>query len=745
MADSSFPRSKKGRKWGKQIKFWKSEQLGVGADEGLVRSRLTTDEDDEEARVISTSLSSQYSSAQSSAGSPSNGLAESWSFQDAFASVVQSIEEATLDAQLLREDAQQAIADVVASFEHNSEDEGNSLAGESHHSVGIEGDQITASNGYNSTTQEPNVLNRRQSTANESVDEIARAVHAANGAVIFSQSKSTVSGQGSKSVNSIRSCHNSKTSRNSSLVSSSLHSTEDLSSRVQLVTEFNQVDDTKEQDQNPISRIRSFGSGSLQSFLAGRKKKEKSDSVKKKKGKVFGGSRAKSRAGVDQSGSKNRDSSHSTSTSSVTHEPVVPREGDSALDASIPTMRQKIRREAIVREMMEEDNTSLSVDDTYDETLETYDGTLATDTVESTGGAESDHDIAFQCMEQFGFMFSCDGICQKKLTDTRDVSRGEDVPTGDQSCCGTAAIFGAHQEETLEDITDVQTIETYDDGTLENGTYDDETDDATFDSGTYDDGTCNGTFDNGTFDGTFDNGTYDGTCDTSTDNGTFDMGTLEGASLGTNDDTFDDTLETATDADTFEETLNDESFGYEGDSVLGRQPNSNGRIRSDKSEASSLADQSHIYMMMTKIRREKRQIPKEISEKTAGDCEAGAGYFQRSASACDGKKSHVAIPGNRKKASKVNQEKGILCRIQVSPTSWSETYVESDPTKTNSNHTSIQKQWLRAIGQYIHKQDDEDSSSLSRYSRSKLKRRVAAEEALKRMRLEATRKKKLNR
>lgn len=727
MVNPSVPGSK-GRNWGKKVKFWKHQRVRTSTDrpDG---STLIANEYDDQSGGVGASTSSQYSSAESLSKESSESppaIKISWSFPGALVGVVQSIEEATEDAKLFGDNAQQAIADVVKSFDYSSGEEGkDSLAGETHYGVAMN-DHVSVPMSPNCTLEVSDILNRQQSSANESVDEIARAVRTANRAV---QSKSIASSHGTianKSVNSNCSGHNSRASRKSGRpskgssrsISHSSQTTEELSPSVQLVTEFSVADDIDDQDrqsrapdygeesQSILPRTRSVGSSSLWSSLVGHKKKGISESDKMSRTKLFGGKRANYNSGADHS-SMNHDSSTSTAISSVTqgaHPDIVSRD----------VSRQKVRREAIVRELVDDDNTSQSFDETYDGTIETYDGTLdtyddtlATPPVGTTGGGEGNQNATSQLLEHFGSMFCCVGLCgQKKLAQARHVETNED-----RSCFGATQIFS---------------------------------DDGTFDNDTHGDGTYNGTLDNGTYDGTDDNGTYDGTFDGTydhgfTENGTVETGTHECDSFGTYDETFDGTLETATDDDTFNDTVNAESCGYEANNSPGRQIKFTGESTSDRSEVSSLADQSHIYMMMTNSRREKSEIPKEISKKPSGAHKTDARSFRRAVSAFNSFKTVVSNTGDRKSSSK-HLDRGILARIQVSPTSRSEPHIADEPKTTNpiSASASIQKEWLRAIGDCIHKQGD-DTSKITRYSRGTMTRRAAAEEALKRIRRNATR------
>jgi len=741
MATSS-PSRNKGRKWRGKIKFWKAHGAGGGEFDRLDRSSYLTDEEldycDDESKGIGTSCSSQYSSTLGSAGAPSKGSGEapsavnnSWSFQETFASVVQSIEEATEDAMSLREDVQQVLSDVVKSFDRGSdEEEKDSLAGESRQSFGIESDQISFSFGQNSVlepTLPPVTHIRSASNTTASFDGVSRAVQAANGALAFSTTKSFTSGQGtstSKSLSSSRSCHNSKTSSKSGLFSNlsktsshSTRTTEDLSPSVKLVTEvvngFDDADQSGHEGQNSVSRIRSFGSMSLSSLLPGRKKKEKksAEEKNKKQGASLGIRKKISNGGGDHTG-----------TSSMKHDgrsSEIALRDRSELSSSTPQgkqLRQKIRRDAIVRELLgDDDKTFQSYDDeTYDGT---YDGTLGT--LEDDDDDDDDQNIALQIMEQFDAFFSCNGVFQKNIDDApHEVSDEEDNPAADQSCCGTASIFNVRHEEAPEE--EEQTVRTFDDDTYDDGTFDDRTyDNGTVDTNTY--YTDNGTYDNGTV-GT---NTY-----------TYDAGTLEGTYDGIFDESL--TLETATDDGTYDDTLDGESLEYEyqGNSFLNR-PKFFGRTRSEPSEASSQADQSHIYMMMTKIRRQKSEIPKEITKSPTKDYKVATGHFQPSTSAFDSFKSPAQA--NKEPQSPAQLwGMGVLDLLPGAPSGWSET--RDEPTTTNPNPNDVQKKWLKLIEESIQKQVGADNGPHS--SRRKLKRRAAAEDVLQRMLQDATAKKK---
>lgn len=718
MATSSPSPRKKGRKWRGKIKFWKAQGAGGGE---LDRLNRLTDEDfdgNDESKGIGASVGSHCSSTHGSAGTPSKSsggdppaASNSWSFQEAFASVVQSIEEATEDAKSPNEGAHQSFADVVKSFDHSSDEEdNNSLAGESRQSFGVESDQISFSFGQNSMIEPSFSHVNSASNTTASSDGVSRAVQAANGALAFSTTKSYASGQGasaSKSFTSSRSGHNSRTSSKSGLFSNltktssqSTRTTEDLSPSVQLLTEVMSASGSADADQggqdgrqNSVSRMRSFGSASLSSLLPGRKKKEKkSTKVKKREDGFFGSKKKISNVGGDQS-------IHTGSSTTPGWSSSTP-EGQQ--------LRQKIRREAIVRELMDDDNTFQSYDD------ETYDGTLGTnaDWTLADDEEQDEQNIALHLMEQFDTLFLCNSMFLKTPEDPlHEVSDDEDNPAADQSCCGTASIFNSQHEEAPEEEED-QTVRTFDDETYDDGTYDNGTigtNTYCTDTGTYDDRTC----DTDTVEGTYD-GTYDEiTMDTATDNGTLD-----------------DTL----DGDTLENEYHDNSF-------LSR-PKLFGRTRSEPSEASSVDDQSHIYMMMTTFRRQKSEIPKEIAGSPTKNHKVGTGQSQRSTSAFDSVKSLAQAEREPMSPAQL-WDKGILGLTPSSPSGWSETYLQDEPTTTNPNPNSIQKEWLKLIEESIQKRKGEDNGThASRSLRGKLKRRAAAADVLQRMLQEATAKKK---
>ena len=652
------------------MKFWKGS--GVISHNDTANIPLMHREDDEASKAVATTSSNSSASLPLRIEATPNQVAATtsetaWPSQvkEAFTTAVKTFEE---EAKELHEEAQEAFARVVRSFDVIPDKEREKKGGgeedtekDEYRNNRVPEEDISYAMGHNSVIEieSPAIHHRIPSNANDSTDGINRAIEAANGAVQMSNDPIKPHSNSSTSFSSKRS-----------------RTTEELSPCVQLVTELSGEEDnddaaTTEDDNRAVNdgKVRSLGNfGSLSFSL---RRKSRSSKAKRNQKKES-----------EKDSSLARESSLSSVVSSITSEVPQAEEAPNMLTLmQSAEMNQKLRMEAIKRDLARDDPTYESSDWTFDGTLETFDGEL------DGNGSKSEQNIGFQLLEVIDSFFHCSALFQKKSEDNYNGADDDDSRyDADASFCGT------------EESSTVGSFVADEDGTFDGN--DDET---------YDD-------------------TYAGTND-----GTYETYTLEAPQS---------------------------SSPPRGSFLLARAKSDPISISDNGDDCSSGMDQSHIYMMMTDIRRQRNSIPKKITRARSADYKRESSNFRESTSAFSDFKSQGRVekeqpppisevkapkkvhgPSSEKESTQSpgSTESSFLGLIAAA-NGWAAKFLQDEPTTNNMNPIPLQAQWLQAIEESIRKIRAE-SNLVSPASAGVVKRRYAAEAALQQMLQEATAKK----